>query len=573
MFKNLKLNSLLGYVLLFPLAACASAQTERMKIEANKEDYLEAFSKFRKSVCRPGVEKEFSEKLKLYRGTGYWIPELNGDVDIETIKSLLPTMDKKLLWIQETKKRAQVGNFPKSEITKKIRQLASELLILKKTELSTDEKEKKKARTKSLELLGELRQQYDYLIKELYFFTNFQFPVDHLKNRKVYDELKDSDHQTTIRKANYAFLYRKILEDGSFEKNHSNSDIYFRTTLDTLYFELKQTDFYLTEDARYDLSFILGKIEAELSKGREKVIERLTEWEERTTKSAQFYRSLTGQENNTEIIVDGKKTTKNKLLVNQHNEATHALRDFVYSKQAEVYDYWLGQSESLKAIYVLETILLNEVGGVDGDDALERMDVARVVMNRLDKSKYLALSEKDYLYSYLSKKVEPSRIAQETWLNALFKQGEFSFTYFYMHASSLIFCPDVSASAKKLRSQNIEIALRSLGDPKPTFKATRYFSRASMIGRIHMETIWEDYLSYPERPGLLSPNQESLKSSFQEGRYHYLYSFKDDLGDLYQVIEIQNKNFSLVEKQGRLIFYDHRNPHYFRYFTKTQNSF
>ena len=150
----------------------------------------------------------------------------------------------------------------------------------------------------------------------------------------------------------------------------------------------------------------------------------------------------------------------------------------------------------------------------------------------------------------------------------LFKQGEFSFTYYYMGGAPMIFCPDISANAKKLRAQNVEIALQVLKEGETPFKATRYFSRSSMIGRIHMETIWEDYVQYAERPGLLANGQEKLSKQVSQGNYGYLYSFQDPLNQTYQVMEIGGENYALTEKNGIKLFYRHRNPHYFRYFTK-----
>lgn len=100
------------------------------------------------------------------------------------------------------------------------------------------------------------------------------------------------------------------------------------------------------------------------------------------------------------------------------------------------------------------------------------------------------------------------------------------------------------------------------------FTATRYFSRASMVGRIHMETIWDNYAPYPERAGLLANEQSKLRERFSKGEYVYLYSFKDPLNELYQVIKVDDKTFVFREDQGQMIFYNYRNPHFFRYFTK-----
>lgn len=536
------------------------------------KSYMTSFAKFREKICVPKAESIFTESLKKFRGQGYWIPELKDDVDVESISLLIPEFEKKLAWIK--KERAEVEkkkSLPDDKILNNIRHLLSELLKLKKGELSSDEAVKTASRKASLKLMGRLASDYETLIKKVSFLSNYQHPVDHLKNRKVHDEYREKEDEASVKVANYTFLYRKLLEDGAYNSDHTGSDIYLRTTIDTLYFELKQHDFYLSEDARFDLEFVLGKIESELKRGKTKIVERLTEWEERTARTLSFYKSLTLAENNLPITIDGRKTTANRVLIEEHNKAADALKKFVYTKQAEVYNYWLHQPELARAIFVLETILLNEVGGVDGDDALERMDVARVVMNRLDKPKYLVVGKKELLYPYIKKVISDSQLKSERWLNALFKQGEFSFTYYYMSSSALIFCPDMAQGAKKLRAQNVEIALQVLKEQNTSFQATRYFSRASMIGRIHMDSIWEDYIPYPERPGLLAEGQETLRGKLRDGQYTFLYGFQDPSQLFYQVLEIDGKNYAMAEKNGIKLFYYHRNPHYFRYFTKTES--
>lgn len=568
MLKNLSLNFGAFALLLVSSTSCATSVKWEGEMGTHVSSYMKTFDKFRHSICVPKAQEKFDKLLTGYRGQGYWIPELNDDVDVESIRSLLPEMEKKVVWINNQTNQLKKSSLPSEKITKRTRELLKKLLVLKKSELSPDEELKKSSRQESLKLQGELLKSYEELLRKISFFTNYHFPVDHLKNRKVHDQYREKDDDTSVKISNYTFLYRKILEDGAYNKEHTSSDIYLRTTLDTLYFELKRHDFYLTEDARYDLEFVLTKIESEIAKGKDKILERLQEWGSRSEKALAFYRSLTLPDHQKEIVVDGKKTTLNRELIREHNKATEALKEFVYTKQAEVYNFWIHQPELPRAIFVLETILINEVGGVDGQDALERMDVARVVMNRLDKPKYLSIGKKEFIYPYLKKVTSDSNIKNERWLNALFKQGEFSFTYYYMRGVAQIFCPDMAPTAKRLRKQNVEIALKVLKDEDTQFKPTRYFSRASMIGRIHMDTVWEDYVPYPERPGLLVEGQAKLLKAFEEGKYTYLYAFKDPTDQLYQVVQIDGSEYAMGEKNGLKLFFQHRNPHYFRYFTK-----
>lgn len=568
MLKNLSPKGFIPLLGVCFLSCASSTVNWEGKRSKHVKSYMASFDKFRKQICVPKAESIFDQSLKSYRGQGYWIPEVNDDVDVDAIKALLPEMEKKLAWIRQEKIDLQKKSFPGTRVTSNVRKLLAELLELKKDELTENDQKKRISRQESLKLLERLQKEYDRMVGAISFYSNFAYPVDHLKNRKVHDTYREKTDEASQKIANFSFLYRKILEDGAYLKTHTSSDIYLRTTLDTIYYELKNHQFYLSEDARYDLEFVLGKIDSELSKGKDRALERLTEWEERTERTLSFYRSLTAPENQKTIHIGGVKTTANKELIKEHNKATHDLKEFVYKKQAEVYQFWMNQPEITRAIFTIETILINEVGGVDGEDALERVDVARVVMNRLDKPRYLSIGENDFIYPYLKKVTGDFNLKNEKWLNTLFKQGEFSFTYYYMSGVAKIFCPDMSPFAKKLRKKNVEIALQVLKEEQKEFAATRYFSRASMIGRIHMDSIWEDYRPYPERPGLIANGQKQLKSAFAKSQYKFLYSFKDPEERYFQVVEIAGNPYAMGEKKGVTIFYEHRNPHYFRYFTK-----
>ncbi len=572
MLKNLKRNFFVFSTYLLSLPTFATTIQWEGGLDKNVQKYLDLYQDFRYQVCRPNTEEKFNSLLKRYRGQGYWIPEVNGDVDVEALEFILPELKKKLTWIKEQKKKiTHLKNIPSGQLIE-LKKTYQRLMLLKNSEIQNDEKEKINSRQESLKLISQIQNQFDTLIQKFSFFSNYNFPVDHLKNRKFYDMLKDREDIDSKKISNKAFLKRKIQEDGTYLKDHTSSDIYFRTTLDTLFFELKEHDFYLSENARYDLEFILDKMESEIKKGKNIVLERLNEWEERTQKTFNFYESLTLKENTKEVIVSGVKISPNKLLIKEKNLASDALKDFVYKKQAEVYKYWLSKSELEKAIFVIETILMNEVGSVDGDDALERMDVARVVLNRYHRPKYLDMSSKEFIFPYIHSLTQDSKIKSEKWLNILFKQGEFSFTYYYMLGASKIFCPDNNRDAKKLRKQNIEIALLALKEGKTSFQTTRYFSRASMIGRIHMDSIWEDYVPFPERPGLLVKGQDDLMKSFLKGDFTFLYAFKDPENRDFQVLKIKGKNYVLGRVNGVNLFYHHRNPHHFRYFTKLEAS-
>jgi hypothetical protein len=274
LFKNLSAKAFYLSFCLFSATSCASTSIKwEGDMSRHVATYMNSFDKFRGKICVPKAESIFDDYLLSYRGQGYWIPELEGDVDVESIKSLIPQMEKKLAWVEAQKTRVKKQGIPGVGVTNNAKRILKRLLVLKKSELSTDEKTKVNSRKESLKLLDDLVKDYESLIKKVSFLSNFQYPVDHLKNRKVYDSFREQETIEARKISNYTFLYRKLLEDGAYSKNRTGSDIYLRTTIDTLHFELKQHGFYLSEDARYDLDFVLSKIESELSKGKDRILQ------------------------------------------------------------------------------------------------------------------------------------------------------------------------------------------------------------------------------------------------------------------------------------------------------------
>ena len=91
-------------------------------------------------------------------------------------------------------------------------------------------------------------------------------------------------------------------------------------------------------------------------------------------------------------------------------------------KQAEAYKFWSKQSELNKSLFSLETILVNEVGTLDGHDALERTAVAKVVFNRYYDDFYNRLEKSQQITKYL----KPSE-RNEKWLNVDLKNKSLIF--------------------------------------------------------------------------------------------------------------------------------------------------
>lgn len=552
MLKNL-LKSL--FIFLFFKSAFALSPLEfKGEIDLYVKEYVKHHEEFSKKICSSGVDFKYKKLLKDYRGNGYYLPELkNEDVDRETVIKYLPLIERKIKYIEtlvaNLKESRKLPDYNK--ISKRLIQNIKELLLYKKDfHYSESSEEKIKIKNSSVRKLQDLRKDYLAFTKEIPFLLSFEFPVNHLDNRTIYDGHSDKQAK------NDRFFLRKILEDGAYDKDQTRSDLFLRTTIDTVYYSLIQDKEWLSENSRYDLDYILTSVEVIIKRGFEKQVERLEEWLLRTKNTYSFYKDL----------IDIKNKIKTKEMIHERNVAKIDLERFVLKKQVETYKFWMQKKELQKALFSLETILFNEVGRVDGEEKLERIDVSQVVLKRVQDPFYNSLSKAQELFKLLN--LNPKKIQNEKWLNTLFKVGEFSFTYYYIPGVSNIFCPDMSKLGKKVREENLKISLMSLKNFREDFKAIRYFSRASMLGRIDMAKVWSDYEALPEEPGVAILNQNKLLKLYEKGDYEFLYDFKNKDGLEFIVLKINNNTYVMRYFNSKPKFFSYRNPHYFTYFKK-----
>lgn len=546
-------------LLLFMSLSCASTLTRDSKKKFIKE-YLTLYNKHRAELCPAGTEEEFDKLLKAYRGRGLWIPEIDGDVDFKTIETLMPELENKLKWIQsERAKLIKRKSLPRPQVYKRLSKNINRLLKLKsdwETLPLSVEKARQEAGKKSLQELTLLRAEWRKLVKSLSFLTNFKYPVDHLKNRLHYDEFRERPEATSQQIANYAFFYRKLVEDGAMNPDHTSNDSWLRTTMDTVQLEFDRPMMVIEEDLRYDLEYVLNRIDKELERGKKSLVARLGEWEERTSIALQFYQDLLKPESR----------EASKQFIQERNKASLKLKEWVTANQAKSWLWWQGQSEQMKAMYTLDTILYNEVGNVDSKHGFERMDVVQVVLNRQKVEMYRTLDPVQEIWPLLRLNLSAEKIQKEHWLNSLYRRGEFSFTYYYMPGAVKAFCTDRTPAGLKLQKKNLEIAANMLLEPRSEFLGLRYFSRASMPGRINMASVWSDYERLPEAPGALIRSQEPLRASMRKGEMKYLYRFLDPQNIDHEVYEHNNKIYVARLLNDQWVFYGWRNPHYFTFF-------
>ena len=519
-------------------------------------DFNKEFKNFSNKICKPGVEKKYWDLLRDYRGQGYYLPKLGDDIDRRAIKKNISHFQRKLVHILDMKNKLEKQkDYPQFDfIYASLGETVKQLLNLKKmyrAELLQDKKAK--ILKESRRHLIRFKKQFDIFVDHIYFMKSYNFPNNYLQYRADFEYNKYKVEN--LKKSNEIFFFRRIVEDGAMDPNRNYSDKFTRTTLDTLYLNVHKEKDFISEKVRYDLAWIERSIKKIINRGKKVQISRLGEWHRRTQKSYEFYRD----------IIKTTSKAKAKALIKKENDSTAVLKDYVYRKQAEVYNYWATKSELFKALFVLETILINEVGVLDGKFALERKSVSQVVMNRYYDDFYNQLNEDQSIIKYIGEDVD---IDDEYWLNVLFKTGEFSFTYHYISAVSKIFCPNMSSRGRSIRSKNLKIILKELKNYDGSFQAFRYFSRISMLGKIDMSTVWTGYDRLPEMAGYESKNQRRLMRFYLADRYQYLYNFVDKKQVEYTVVEIDGKPYSMRWQKGKPVFYDYRNPHLFAYFSK-----
>ena len=523
------------------------------------QQHNKIFKKFTQQSCRPGDEAKYLKLLKSYRGQGYYLPKIEGHIDRKAILKNMPILRDKVNFVEKTlkelKAQKKLGSF--DLFYSKIEQVVKSLLNLKKKHhRAITQTEKKKIRDMSRRELIKLKKEFNIFMQQLFFLKSYNYPNNFLELRARYEAVKDSDDEPSQLEANRIFFYRKIVEDGAYNPDKTRPDKFVRSTLDNLFLQIQNQKDFISENVRYDLSWVARHLKKIFQYGYKTQVLRLEEWRQRSLDNFKFYNE----------IIQEKNTKKAAFLVQKENEATQKLKQFVYQKQADVYHFWAKQPEINKALFALETILVNEVGVIDGPFGLERRAVAQVVLNRYRDDFYNQLEDDQPIVKFLdTDKVDPD---DELWLNVLFKVGEFSFTYHYIPAVAEIFCPDMSSRGRSIRKKNLKIALKTLNSHDGSFEGMRYFSRISMFGKIDMSSVWKNYRKLPESIGYESSRQRQLMYFYHANKYQYLYNFHNKDGFDFTVVEIQDRIYSMRWIKGKPVFFDYRNPHLFTYFVK-----
>ena len=484
------------------------------------KNYFKVQKKFSRQLCRGG-EYIYDRLNRKFRGAGFFIPHLNNDeLDRDAIEKNLILVENKLQWIKQEKEKLKRKKHFKIEKKKyvKLKQYFEQVVQIKQRFYESP-KDRESIFNEGRKKIRLLHERTNGLLNNLSFIKPFGYPVDHFSMRREYDTYKFRTDNEGKKRKNHVLFRRRVFEDGAQNPDHTRSDRTFRALLITLEIQFQNQDAIIDENFRYDFDSFLTSLEFQLKRHKKLHLERIEEWQDRTWRTLDFY---------LDILQESRQRYTKTMLQNM-SQARYQLMKFNFEKQRKVYDFWLEQSELNQALFVLETILFNEVGGIDGRDALERRDVAQVVINRAQIPFYYTIGEKEKIYPYLES-IGEQKLSQSKWLNVMFKEGEFSFSYFFIPSSRKIYCPDMSRRGRFFRRENLKIALDILKNPNHQFKAIRYFSRASMLGRINMAGIWVNFRPLPQRPGNKSMKNSLLRKLYKKRRYRFLYEFRDKNG-------------------------------------------
>lgn len=546
---------------LFSFSISVSATPVISMDQSNKElkkQFTKNFNNYRSAACSTQIERDYKKLYSAYKKNGFYVPMIKGSVDREAIQSQLSLLGEKRNWLNK-----QIKNFPNrkvfprfSRISKNVNYNLKSVLDLNKKIRLTRGAARKKALIKQLTYsLKKLDKSFDAFAKKVSFLTNFKYPVNHQKNRIDYEQIKSSYKSNDILAKNKVYLKRRILEDGAMDKDGRRSDIYLRTTFDSLSYRLDKH--ILTDDVRYDLEWVLLMTKKELSRGPRKLKERLVVWRKKIQRQINFYYE----------IVDNKE--KAKLFSQNHSKASLELRRFIDERHLMTYKFYSKLPEIQRALFVFNQILINEAGAATPYNYRDRIDIAQIIINRFKKPHFNQLRDGSRLKNLVQKSIPNYKSLK--WLNVMYKRLEFSFTLYFIPASYYTFCPDMFKVARHTRKKNLELSISALRNPRDEFNAVKYFSRFSMVGKIDMSPIWGLKHQLAERAGRRIYNSSKFQNAIRRNKYDYLYSFKSRDETNFDVIRIGKNIYSLKHYPKSPMFHNYRDPHKFTYFADSKH--
>lgn len=523
--------------------------------------YLRLHSKFRKEVCSRGTTRKYFDLLSLTRKTGNYVPINEGKLNTFVVQKNLILLRQKRKWIKSLENELSIKQI--SRLKRDALKLGNELeTIVELKQNHWKEKNRKNRITlakKSKEKVSNFKTGLALFLDKLSPLHTFGYPVNHLEMRGKYDSLKIRKDPLGINLAQDLFFKRKIYEDGAPHPRWRGTDKSIRTLINTIRLMVDENNgegHFISETLRYDLAWLLPRVEKYLSYDLSLIKRELFRWGKKVSDQIEFYNQLLSGK----ISLKGKSISV-KDFIEDNLGAKSRLEDYIYEKQADTYEFWSKQDEEQRRLFVSETIILNEVGGTPDPGDIEKQEVLKVVHKRSRLKFYSSLGGTKELVEKLNER--GIKTSGMKWLNTLFKKGEFSFTYYFIPGVRHIFCPDMSPKANGIRETALSIALKLRGKNFNTPNVpVRYFSRQSMLGRIDMSKLWANFHALPEEPGPKLDNEFFEENA--DDPIRYTYSFMSSSKSLYNVFVKGNKYFIKSDRSGELFHY--RNPNFFKYF-------
>lgn len=515
------------------------------------KDYDKALLKYKKKFCKPGLEKKYDELFTDYQGDGIYIPYMDdGQIDVLTIRENLHLLRSKKKWIKSKRDRLnKYFRLPKLEegLSKLENLIETNLKI--KYEFDVLRKKDSETISKGKKSFKALRDFYRNFEQKFFYMHNFGYPADHYENRKNYELAKIQKNRKMI---NTTFFKRKVYEDGAPSSSVYKKDTFPRTIIDSIKLEIEKNQIFVNNNLQYDLEWLMTTLPKLHGYGLVHYKNAFSVWEEKVSESLKFYIGIL------------EETKKNRKFASSKFEATNAIKKYVNTMLADVYDYWTEQNELNRSLFVLETILFNEVGSIDLSGQ-ERKEVIEVVLNRYYNPTYNSLDKNQDIIKYIKTK-NPQ---DYRWLNVFLKEREFSFTYYFIPAVVNIFCPPRTKWGKQLRESNLYLSIDALKnyELKPeSQRAIRYFSRASMIGRIDMAPIWSGHRQLPEKLGPKVEKRDDVLRALAQQDFKYRYTFLRDKKK-FSVYKVLGQKYAVSHAGKETEVYRYRDPHFFRFFS------
>lgn len=195
-------------------------------------EYLKIQKEFAESSCNLAAEQNYKNLDTKYRGDGNFIPTtLDQKVDQKTVSANLPLIKEKIAWIKsQSESLKKITSFEETlQILKRIENEVTVLQEAKKDYFFAKKADQKKdIEERATKQFAQLMREVENLKNSAPYLLSFKFPLDHLSLRAEYEKFKAMGTKEARAKANSIYLYRRVVQDGSYDENLTSNDSVIR---------------------------------------------------------------------------------------------------------------------------------------------------------------------------------------------------------------------------------------------------------------------------------------------------------------------------------------------------------